>query len=262
MSELGAMSSVHVLTFEWQSHHYRAWMACLQTTGLTPARLQSFKSLLHRDELAALGENAGFARQRDYVLGRLAARMVFLVSMDAAEAFSAEKWQSVRILSGVFGQPVLYAESLSAQIGVSISHHDGRVVALAHDRRHPMALDVERVAVDQLDAFAQMAGYDECRRIHQAIPGLSRAEQVSLIWTCKEALGKAMGCGLTVPQEFLAVEGNAQALPPQFSFGNSSGWRGSYRHCPQFAWYAWLLSDSWLTIAAPSHSRLLSLSVA
>lgn len=257
---LMAQSSIRTLTFEWNTHQYSASMACVPTACLAPIELQMFKSLLHRDELAGLGEGAAFSRQHDYVMGRVAAKMALMAGSGAADEVFSGEWTALRILPGVFGQPVLCVDGDAGQSGVSISHHEGLAVGLAFDRRHPMALDAELVVANQEEAFAQMVDSEERLGMRKSLPHLKEVERLALIWTCKEALGKAMGCGLTVPPDFLAVQGNSHDISFELFRAGGRGVRGMYRHCPQFAWHAWRLPHSWLTIAAPAQSRLVGVS--
>lgn len=260
MKELGALISSKLLTFEWQDDLFKAWVVCIRTNGLTPSKLQSLKSLLHPDELEALGGNAAFVRMRDYVAGRVAARISVLASMGVDMECLTGNWPSMRILPGVFNQPVLQVEGSASRLGVSISHHDEGTVALACDRRFPMALDVERLAAEHKEAFSQVVAHDEWSGLRRSLPCFGEIDLLALVWTCKEALGKVMGCGLTVSPEFLAVTGDAYRLPYESNFGNAPGWRGTYQNCPQFNWHAWRHTDSWLTIAVPAHSRLIGIS--
>ena len=246
------------LNFEWQKQRFEAWVVCLQSNNLTSIRLQRLASQLPREELAALSANAIFSRQRDYVLGRLAARKAVGAALGGPNLDPMGDSSCLRILPGVFTQPVLTAIGPASRLGVSISHRDGCAVALAVDRKHPMALDLERIDPEQTTVFAPFMDLQERKTFQTALPSLSDIEQRCLLWTCKEALGKAMGCGLTVPPEFLAVAGAASGVPMTLPQGSIAGVRGSYRHCPQFAWHAWKLTDRWLTIAAPEQSRLVN----
>ncbi len=233
-------------------------MVCLQSTNLTPMQLHHLACQLPPEELSALSANAIFSRQRDYVLGRLAARQAVGAALGVHALDPVDDSSCLRILPGVFTQPVLSAVGPASRLAVSISHRDGCAVALAVDQRHPMALDLERIDPEQIAVFSSLVDLQERMAIRMALPSLRDIDQLCLLWTCKEALGKAMGCGLTVPPEFLAVAGAASGMPMTLPQGTIAGVRGGYRHCPQFAWHAWLLTDSWLTIAAPEQSRLLN----
>ena len=65
------------------------------------------------------------------------------------------------------------------------------------------------------------------RRLVAACLDAPEAERLTRLWCLKEALSKALRCGLTVPLELLAV-GSAEAGPPGLgvTFANFAQYRG------------------------------------
>ena len=248
------------LSFDCRQQRFDACVVFLKSDNLSSIQLNSLASQLPQEELADVFKNSIFSRQTDYVLGRLSARKAVLTALGKDPFHKVSDSQNLRILPGVFNQPVLSAHGQANRLGVSISHRCGSAVALAFDRRHPMALDLECIDPAQEIVFQQFVDSDELQSIRSSLSGLTHLEQISLIWTCKEALGKVMGCGLTVPSEFLAVAGAEPSLCFEQPQGSVSGWRGLFRNCPQFSWYAWKLEDYWLTVVAPAQSRLIFIS--
>ncbi len=259
MSNLGSWS--RILSFDWCKNRFDASVVCLQSENMTATQLNNLAFQLPEEERLGIFENSVFSRQKDYVIGRIAARKAVLKLLNFDKCNKISNLQSIRILPGVFNQPVLTAHGKLNRLGVSISHRYGSSVALAFDRRHPMALDLEYIDPEQEFVFQQFVGHDELHCIQYSMSDLTKLEKICLIWTCKEALGKVMGCGLTVPTEFLAISGAEPSLCFEQAQGCIKGWRGLFQNCPQFAWYAWKLEDHWLTIVAPKQSRLIAISM-
>jgi 4'-phosphopantetheinyl transferase len=237
-----------------------------------PATLARWEAVMPPEERAGLTPHAAPApaRRQAYVLGRLAARRALLPLV------GAEGLGSLCILPGVFGQPVLVAsQGPATRLGVSLSHRNGVAVAVAFEREHPMGVDIEMLDPAQADtlqsqelpgevaAFTARPGSAATspatlpvnRPAQVQAPRLSPLERATLLWSCKEALGKAMGCGLTVPPEFLAVASAGPGPALELPSGPAAGWRGSYRHSLQFAWQAWRVGPAWLTLALPQRSE-------
>ena len=246
------------LTFECEKECFEVCIVYLQSINLTSLQLEILASQLPREELSRLSDKAVFSRRRDYILGRHAARMAIHAALGTQLLNYVDNLSAVLILPGVFTQPVLSTEGSASRLGVSISHHDGCAVAITFDRRHPMALDLEPIALEQQVIFEELTDFRERESIKTELSSFSEIERLCLLWTCKEALGKVMGCGLTVPPEFLTVASANPSLSIALPEGRVPTWQGTYRNCPQFTWYAWKLSNSWLTFVAPAQSHLIS----
>ena len=70
---------------------------------------------------------------------------------------------------------------------------------------------------------------------------LPEATALLVLWTAREALGKALGCGLACPWETLAL---AEIQPAE-----NGSWVGRYAHHPALRCRSWVGPDSVLAVA-------------
>jgi acyl transferase domain-containing protein len=129
-------------------------------------------------------------RRRPWLAGRIAAK-------DAVRDLS---WKlghgplfpvEIAIANEPSGKPVASAPG-GRDVHVSISHKDDVAVAIASDR-HPVGIDIERVASRE-DSFAEVSfTKDELRLVH----GDPKDEAWTRLWSAKEAAAKAAGTGLS-----------------------------------------------------------------
>jgi 4'-phosphopantetheinyl transferase len=116
--------------------------------------------------------------------------------------------REVTIGVGEFGKP--RAEGLE----FSVAHSHGLVV-LALCREAALGVDLEWVEreIEALEIARSTFAPGEVKRIEQATEGAERARAFFAVWTCKEAMVKAHGQGLTIPLESFEVpEGEAEQV--------------------------------------------------
>ncbi len=114
------------------------------------------------------------------------------------------------------GQPVIQAAT--GQVWVSVSHGPG-VLALAASRAGPVGLDIEGPARPGMLRLADRWFDAAAAQWLRGQPAAEQSQAFLLLWTAKEALGKALGTGLRggglrrpVPLPPVA-DGSLQALP-------------------------------------------------
>lgn len=169
---------------------------CLCISALPFQKLYDSRSdFLHSIENGQLLSFPSLERQYSYLLGRYCAKK-------ALGAFLQEQdlWD-IEIENGIFDQPVARCSSLE-NIHVSISHTYQLGAALAFPEICPMAIDMETICASKVAVMRS-----------QMLPGelifhcfYSREAQDTAMWTAKEALSKALKCGLTVPVPILEIE--------------------------------------------------------
>jgi 4'-phosphopantetheinyl transferase len=176
-------------------------------------------------------------RRLSYLAGRFAARQaVALYLRDQPDC-------RFDISSGVFNQPVVRCESSNVP-GVTISHTRDVAVAIAHDAGHLIGVDVETIgAARALDMRAWLTGTEQ--RLVAVIPW-DRATALTALWTAKEALSKALKCGLTVPMSVLEIS----ALVAE----SSATIQTEFTNFCQYKCLTWTLERHVLSIALPRKS--------
>nr|WP_300141328.1 4'-phosphopantetheinyl transferase superfamily protein [Propionicimonas sp.] len=157
----------------------------------------SFVESLHPHEWEQLGRARSDKRRSDFVAGHHAAKLAI-----CAQLATWLRPSSILIEPGVFGQPIVRCPE-SARVGVSIAHSGGCAVAVAFDVGHPMGIDIELIDRKREATLRSQAVVSEVSLcLAHRVPML---EMSTHLWCAKEAVGKAMLTGLTVPSSLLEV---------------------------------------------------------
>jgi 4'-phosphopantetheinyl transferase len=148
---------------------------------------------LHAHELAYLNRlPQSSPRRHHYLLGRYCAKCAI-----ANHWLTAPPAQQIWIQSGVFRQPVIHVAGKSA-LQLSISHSADIGVALVFAETYPMGIDLEIGSLQHIQLLQDQLTPKESTNFH-SIWVLNHAWAATWLWTVKEALGKALKTGLTVP---------------------------------------------------------------
>jgi phosphopantetheinyl transferase len=150
---------------------------------------QSNDPFLHPAELTCLDGMAASLRRQSYLMGRYCAKEALTRQLGLGQA------QRISIRPGVFGQPLVSAPATDG-IGVSISHSADYGCALAFDPAQPMGVDLELAGTRHERAVRGLLTEAEVCRVETV---WRHEHAYSWLWTVKEAVGKAMCTGLTVP---------------------------------------------------------------
>lgn len=133
----------------------------------------------------------------------------------------------VPIQYGVHGKPELRTASSRIDLAFNLAHSGDLVLfAFARDRR--VGIDVEAIRpVPELDLLAQRLFTPRERGVLDALEGCERSIAFFHGWTRKEAFAKALGQGLTLAFERVAVPMGANAMPaavPVEAIGVAGRW--------------------------------------
>lgn len=172
--------------------------ACLCISKLPFLELKEKRfQFLHPEELKYFDTLRFERRQKSYLLGRYSAKQalsLFLKEPDMTQ---------ISIHHGVFEYPIVRCESgKNAQI--SISHNDECGGAIAFPEEHPMAIDLEKIDLCKKEVIQTQCTPEELCLI-QSLP-LPDISQITLLWTVKEALSKAIKCGLMSPFKIFEIK--------------------------------------------------------
>jgi len=145
----------------------------------------------------------GARRQSEWLIGRAAARLA--VGAWLWGRGDASAGQAGEITHDAEGRPMLAAPGASDAVFLSVSHKDGIAVAAAADR--PVGIDLER--------FSDLRDPDSMARAafsaHEAgVLGLYNgraAELVTIAWSAKEAVAKALGQRIQGREQSFVVTG-------------------------------------------------------
>jgi len=169
--------------------------------------------------------------RENFTLGRLAGKLALVaasgpltpaLSPDGGEGEELTRRLRVfEIGNGERGEPVVRAGGFqpppslamgatdgdwkSPALGVSLSHVNGRGVAVAFDVRQRVGLDLELIDANRAETVRKgvpLSAEEEAWLKQTALP---EATALLLLWTARESLGKALGCGLACKWETLAL---------------------------------------------------------
>lgn len=174
---------------------------------------------LHADEEALLTDRLHARRRHGLLIGRYAAKCALATLRPDLDP------RSLAIRPGVLEQPVLSGENID-NLGISLSHAGPVAVAVVFPEACPMGIDLERIRPANVALLTRQTTAAERRNLAARLAA-PEAERLTRLWCLKEALSKALRCGLTVPLELLAV-GSVEARPPGLgvTFANFAQYQG------------------------------------
>jgi 4'-phosphopantetheinyl transferase len=145
-------------------------------------------SLAHDEHVRAARFGRPDLRDR-YVVGRAMLRLVLSRELDM-------KPDAVPICHGARGRPFVEG---SAGLDFNVSHTDGKaLIGIAHGRRIGVDLESD-TRIANAERLARRVLTAEERRALEGVAGDDHRRAFLRHWTCKEALSKATGDGLSAP---------------------------------------------------------------
>jgi len=195
--------------------------------------------ILRASELEYFRQLKSSVRQKQYFLGRQ-------VGKEAISLYFNERHlEGVEISSGVFQQPFVRYCSLDTP-AVTLSHSADFAVAIAYEPGHIIGVDVEQIDSGKTEIFKRNLTEHE-----RSLAALTSHEQnlvCNVLWTVKEALSKAIKCGMTIPLEILEVD--------QLRLQSDGSFVSDFKHFGQYKVCSWLLTGFALSIALPKRTEL------
>lgn len=219
----------------YQAHATLSWIQVAHYPFIAP-RAGEFLNL---EEIALFRTLKFERRQISYLLGRWAAKYALKACLD-----SKLEPIDIAIKSGVFNQPVVCCP-IARSLGVSISHNDFLVCGLAYPEEHPMAIDVEEVNESRTEVMLTQIGRNE-ENMAQLVCS-TKDVAATVVWTAKEALSKALRCGMTCPYELLEIS--------KLEVGQGY-YTGRFKNFGQYKFQTWLRNGTVLTIVLPKNTEL------
>lgn len=199
---------------------------------------QEFLSEREKEQLAAF---KFAAKKRDFLLGRLAAKCAI------GEWIPERDLRLIEIRAGEHGEPLVqHAQAGSAEVTVSHSH--GLAVALAYSATFPMGIDLETVSAVSAGAIMSELGTSGPEQAWLAAAGVDEATACCVLWTAREALGKALKSGLDRPLGTLSLT--------EIRAVGDGDWVGRYLNYPQCQCLLQAHRGRVLSLAMPGDAEL------
>jgi phosphopantetheinyl transferase len=181
------------------------------------------------------------AKQESFLLGRLAAKR-------ALGALLAEPdLRRIEIRAGIYGQPIVEHPRAGAA-EVSVSHSHGLAVALAFPAEFPMGIDLETVSAGSAGTILGELQASPPELTWLVSSGVDEATACLVLWTAREALGKALKIGINSPLGILALADIRGA--------GEKKWAGRYLNFPQCRCLSQAQGDRVMSLALPKDAEL------
>ena len=205
---------------------------------LKPVNYENFKDCLNNQEKEYFDTLRCDKRKIDFLAGRYAAKMAI------CRITKETDFQSINIIHGIFNQPVTLRLP-NTNIQASISHTDCVSAAIAFPAEVSMGIDIEKIDPDTRAVLTSQAT-DKERRVlkHLTSPFV---DMLTLLWTAKESLSKALRIGLTASYSIFEVEG-IETGPDHFI--------SHFKHFHQYSAMSFNLLNCMCSIAYPSQTEI------
>ena len=231
-------SGCHRLNLQRFGASVPAWFSFVRP-GALPAVEDGENAGFTPDDLRYLQQCKSQARQTSYMSGRFAARRAVAEYLDCRD-------NRIDIAPGVFNQPVVKCAAVEKP-DVTISHTQDLAVAIAHDRAHIMGIDVEQINPAKTGFLFGVLTPAERRLLDNAPFGDDGS--VTLAWTMRESLSKALKCGLTVPTAILEIS--------RMGVDEDGTVASEFTNFGQYKCQSWIIGTVALSIALPRKSELI-----
>lgn len=178
-------------------------------------------------------------RKKQFFLGRSVGKKAISLYLNESNL------KGVEISAGVFHQPFVKYCSRDNP-GVTLSHSGDFAIAIAYEPGHIMGVDVEQIDSGRAELFSEnLSAHEKDIAVRT---GCEENLVSNVMWTMKEALSKAIKCGLTVPLDILAVE--------QLHLQSDGSFLSRFKHFGQYKACSWLLRGFALSIVLPRKTEL------
>lgn len=193
---------------------------------------------LHLDEKDYLKTLKYEQRIRSYLLGRYAAKKAVAALLDD------DHLTKIQIINGVFNQPVILHDS-PIRIQVSLTHCDDLAAAIAFPEIMILGIDIEKIN-SRLTRTVE-AELTSSEKLIAARLSCTYESFVTIIWTLKESLSKALKTGLAVPLHLLEVK----------NIEDKDGyWVSSFTNFPQYAAISFVVEDYAYSLTYPKYVEI------
>ena len=182
------------------------------------------QEFLSESEKMQLGSFQFAAKRESFLLGRLAAKRALGALLPESDL------RRIEIRSGIYGQPLVHHPAAGAA-DVSVSHSHGLAVALAFPAAYPMGIDLETVSAVSAQAILGELQASGAEHAWLAAAGVDQGTACAVLWTAREALGKALKIGLNSPLGVLSL---GQIAANSEVSGSEGSWVGHYLNFPRF----------------------------
>lgn len=202
--------------------------------------LFDFKRHLHFNELLIL-DNIKLTKPKTiFAMGRYCAKRAI------AQYIPEISFSKINISRGITGYPVVRSDGTN-NLAVSIAHTERSAAAVCYDEKFQIGIDIELPNVNYVNVIRTQLSNREL----DILPALDMRDNefCHILWTAKEALGKALKTGFTIPMELFEIS-SIQSEGERYHV--------EFLHFPKFKAYSFYVEEYVVTVAYPSECRLIA----
>jgi 4'-phosphopantetheinyl transferase len=181
------------------------------------------------------------AKREGFLLGRLAAKRALGALLGEPDM------RQIEIHSGIYGQP-LVRHPRAGMVDVTVSHSHGLAVALAFGAEYPMGIDLETVSAVSAATILGELEASPAEYAWLATGALDEATACCVLWTAREALGKALKIGLNSPLGILSLA--------EIRGDGAGNWTSRYVNFPRCQCLSQVKNGRVLSLAMPTEVAL------
>lgn len=201
--------------------------------------------------------------RENYTLGRLAGKLALTAAsgplspgggegeelarrLRAFEISNGERGEPAVCASGFYPPPSLPAEATDGgckppALAVSLSHVNKLGVAVAFPAGQQVGLDLELIDARRAETVRKGVPLSVEEEAWLKRISLPEATALLLLWTARESLGKALGCGLACKWESLALR--------EIRCNDTARFSGSFLHHAELRCVSWVGPDAVMSVA-------------
>jgi 4'-phosphopantetheinyl transferase len=219
--------------FHFEANPTPESLSCLSLVHATDAEDNLWLSYLSSEEEAVYESYKHPSRKKSYLLGRYCAKEAVrsLTGVASTASFS--------IVPGAFHQPLIRGLPQNG-LSVSLSHSHNSAAALAYFDYYACGIDIEKIGPSAQGVLKSIITSSE-RDLLLSL-SLTQEEQLTLLWSAKESLTKALKTGLTLPLSFLEICSIIDKKTHYDIF---------YKHFPQYSAINFISNEMMISIAKP-----------
>lgn len=181
------------------------------------------------------------AKRQGFLLGRLAAKRALGALLGESDL------RQIEIRAGIYGQPLI-RHPRAGSVEVTVSHSHGIAVALAYLAEYPMGIDLETVSAVSAETIIGELDASPAELTWLATGGVEKATACCVLWSAREAQGKALRIGLNSPLGILALSD----IRPN----GAGAWAGRYLNFPRCQCLSQAKDGRVLSLAMPADASL------
>ncbi len=178
-------------------------------------------------------------RQSTYLSGHYAAKLA------VQHLNSNLKLSEIQVCHGIFWFPYLVTPHW-VDHQISVSHSDTVGAAIAFQQACPMAVDIEMLNPDRTEIMQSEMTANDIKLVREGADNYQHG--MSVAWTAKESLSKALRCGLHINFKYLELA--------EFK-GEDGHYACSFKNFPQYQTRSMLIGDHIYTILYPNNTSFI-----